>query len=236
MFLLSLTATCQVCALSLKAGLYTYKGLAADCLQPTLQRRSGFRQQLRPSVIAPREAWRLLQGQRPCRVRASHPAGSSLASLAESGAETRRTRGTPRRQRLLAAGGVTAPPAGLGQLRPGWWRTPRVCPPPQATRAPPAGRGGAGPPGSSGRGRSAERRRSTGEAPCAPAHREGGGVLAEGKPTACGGGAEHASDSEGGQAHAQGQDVTAVKSFFSCKMSQRMRHFSGGSGPWCRGP
>jgi hypothetical protein len=48
MFLLSLTATCQVCALSLKAGLYTYNWPAADCLQPAL--RCGFRQQLRPGV------------------------------------------------------------------------------------------------------------------------------------------------------------------------------------------
>ena len=50
MFLLSLTATCQVCTVSLKAGLYTYKALAGDRLQPTLLRRSGFRQQVKPSV------------------------------------------------------------------------------------------------------------------------------------------------------------------------------------------
>src|SRR5262249_47615 len=37
MCLLSLTATCQVCTVSLKAGLYTYKGFAADCLQPALR-------------------------------------------------------------------------------------------------------------------------------------------------------------------------------------------------------
>jgi len=30
MFLLSLTATCQVWTVSLKAGLYTYKGFAGD--------------------------------------------------------------------------------------------------------------------------------------------------------------------------------------------------------------
>jgi len=30
MFLLSLTATCQVCTVPLKAGLYTYKALASD--------------------------------------------------------------------------------------------------------------------------------------------------------------------------------------------------------------
>src|SRR5215471_8096423 len=48
MFLLSLTATCQVWTVSLKAGRYTYNWPAADCLQPPL--RCGFRQQLRPGV------------------------------------------------------------------------------------------------------------------------------------------------------------------------------------------
>jgi hypothetical protein len=37
----------------------------------------------RPRVIAPRQAWRLLQGESPCRVRVSHPPVSSLASMAE---------------------------------------------------------------------------------------------------------------------------------------------------------
>ena len=46
--------------------------------------RSRFRQRLSASVIAPRKAWRLLQGESPCRVRASHPPVSSLASMAES--------------------------------------------------------------------------------------------------------------------------------------------------------
>jgi hypothetical protein len=50
-FLRSLTAPCQVCRVSLKAGLYTYKGLAADCLQPPL--RSGFRRQVSASVRLP---------------------------------------------------------------------------------------------------------------------------------------------------------------------------------------
>ena len=50
----------------------------------TLVPRCGFRQRLRPSVIAPRKAWRLLQGESPCRVRARHPPVSSLASMAES--------------------------------------------------------------------------------------------------------------------------------------------------------
>jgi len=90
-----------------------------DCLQRPLLRRSRFRQQLRPGVIAPRKAWRLWQGESPWRVRASHPPVARLASLAESQLSTRRTRGAPRRQRLLEAAGVTAPPAGLGQLRHG---------------------------------------------------------------------------------------------------------------------
>src|SRR5215475_5473884 len=34
MFLLSLTATCQVWTVALKAGLYTYKGFAADIVLP----------------------------------------------------------------------------------------------------------------------------------------------------------------------------------------------------------
>ena len=34
-------------------------------------------------VIAPREAWRILQGESPCWGRASHPPVSSLASVAE---------------------------------------------------------------------------------------------------------------------------------------------------------
>jgi hypothetical protein len=48
MFLLSLTATCQVCTVSLKAGLNTYKARAGDCLQRPL--RSRFRQRLTRSV------------------------------------------------------------------------------------------------------------------------------------------------------------------------------------------
>jgi hypothetical protein len=57
---------------------------AADCLQRPLVPRSRFRQRLSGGVLAPRKAWRLLQGERPCRVRASHPPVSSLASMAES--------------------------------------------------------------------------------------------------------------------------------------------------------
>ena len=50
MFLLSLTATCQVWTVSLKAGLYTYKGFAADRFQRPLLRRSRFQQRLRRGV------------------------------------------------------------------------------------------------------------------------------------------------------------------------------------------
>src|SRR5262249_37775792 len=49
----SLTATCQVCALSLKAGQSTYKALAPDRLQPPLVPRSGFRRQVKRSVRPP---------------------------------------------------------------------------------------------------------------------------------------------------------------------------------------
>jgi hypothetical protein len=44
-----------------------------------------------------KKAWRILQGESPCRVRASHPPVSSLASMAESWWFTRRTRWTRRR-------------------------------------------------------------------------------------------------------------------------------------------
>jgi hypothetical protein len=47
--------------------------------------RSRFWPRLRPGVVAPRKAWRLLQGESPCRGRGSHPPVSSLASMAESG-------------------------------------------------------------------------------------------------------------------------------------------------------
>jgi len=50
MFLLSLTATCQVCTVSLKAGLYTYKGFAGDGEQRPLVPRSRSSPRLKPSV------------------------------------------------------------------------------------------------------------------------------------------------------------------------------------------
>jgi hypothetical protein len=37
-------------SVSLKAGLFTYKGRAPDCLQPSLLRRSRFRQQVKAGV------------------------------------------------------------------------------------------------------------------------------------------------------------------------------------------
>src|SRR6266571_7504281 len=52
-----------------------------DGVQPPL--RCGCPPRLTPSVVAPRQAWRLLQGESPCRVRARHPPVSSLASMAE---------------------------------------------------------------------------------------------------------------------------------------------------------
>jgi hypothetical protein len=48
MCLLSLTAPCQVCTVSLKAGLYTYKALAGDGVQRPL--RSRFPPRLKRSV------------------------------------------------------------------------------------------------------------------------------------------------------------------------------------------
>jgi hypothetical protein len=51
MFLLSLTATCQVWTVSLKAGLNTYNRHAGDGLQLTL--RFSFRQQLKAGVMQP---------------------------------------------------------------------------------------------------------------------------------------------------------------------------------------
>jgi hypothetical protein len=113
-----------------------------------------------------KKAWRLLQGASPCRVRASHPPVASLASMAESGAHTRRTRGTKRRPRLLEAAGGAVSPAGLGQLRNGAWCGRRGCErTPQAIQDSPHGQGEEGPPESSGRGRQAERRSRTWEAP-----------------------------------------------------------------------
>jgi hypothetical protein len=48
MFLLALTAPCQVCTVSLQAGQSTYKRHGADCLKPPL--RFSFPPRLMPSV------------------------------------------------------------------------------------------------------------------------------------------------------------------------------------------
>src|SRR6266700_6453793 len=111
------------------------QGRAGDGCQLPL--RFSFQPRLTPSVVAPRQAWRLLQGESPCRVRASHPPVSSLASMAETWSYTRRTRWTKRRQSILEAVGVTAHPEVLVQLRKGLLRTPRVLTLPKATRAHP---------------------------------------------------------------------------------------------------
>src|SRR3989449_11464781 len=59
MFLLSLSATCQVWTVSLKAGQSTYKGFAADCLQPPLRCAS-----LR--LLAAAETWRSGSSRQGC--------------------------------------------------------------------------------------------------------------------------------------------------------------------------
>jgi hypothetical protein len=92
-------------------------GTGADRQQRPLRARRWRR--LTAGVIAPRKAWRLLQGESPCRVRARHPPVSSLASMAESQLYTRRTRWAKRRQSILEAAGVTAHPEVLVQLRQG---------------------------------------------------------------------------------------------------------------------
>jgi hypothetical protein len=104
---------------------------------------------------------------------------------------------------------VTAPPAGRGPLRQGGWRTPRVCTLPKATRAPPSGRGGAGPPASSGRGRQAERRRSTWAAPALLQAREVEESGPRERPPEAEGGRITPRTQRGGKAHDRGKDVTA---------------------------
>ena len=87
-----------------------------DCLQRPLLRRSRFQRRLTPGVLAPRTLGV------SCRVNV--PGGYGLATHPDRGWRPwrsrglpRRTRGATRRQRILSAVGVTAPPAGLGQLR-----------------------------------------------------------------------------------------------------------------------
>jgi hypothetical protein len=45
--------------------------------------RFSFQPRLTRSVLAPRKAWRLLQGESPCRERSSHPPVARLASMTE---------------------------------------------------------------------------------------------------------------------------------------------------------
>jgi len=135
------------------------------CLNPN---RAVGQRQVSGCVIAPRKAWRLLQGESPGRVRGSHPPVSRLASMAESWLGSWRTRWAKRRQRILEAVGGAASPEVLVPLRHGSLRTPRVVTLPKATRPQPLWQGCVGPPESSGHGMQAERRRSTGEAPEAP--------------------------------------------------------------------
>src|SRR5262249_10598195 len=61
MFLLSLTATCQVWTVSQKAGLFTYNWPAGDRQQPTLLRRFGSCLRLMPSVG--RHKWQRWKGK-----------------------------------------------------------------------------------------------------------------------------------------------------------------------------
>ena len=81
--------------------------------------RSRFQPRLTRGVLAPRKAWRLLQGASPCRGRGSHPPVARRASMAGSGLQAWRTRGAKRRQRIREAAGGAAFPAVLVQLRPG---------------------------------------------------------------------------------------------------------------------
>jgi hypothetical protein len=108
MCLLSLTATCQLCSVSLKAGQSTYKGMQATAYVPLQLPAAPDAQRCRAQ-----KAWRLVPGERPCGVRASHPAVSSLASRAAASGRPRRTRGAKRRPSILEAVGGTAPPEGL---------------------------------------------------------------------------------------------------------------------------
>jgi len=75
--------------------------LPGDGEQRPLVPRFGYQPRLTRGVIAPRKAWRLLQGERPCRGRMSHPPVSSLASMAEWWRSPRRTTGATRRQSIL---------------------------------------------------------------------------------------------------------------------------------------
>ncbi len=67
-------------------------------------------------VSAPSEAWCILQGESPCRVRISHPPVSSVAPVAET-CDVRRTKQVKRTQRIMQAVGESALPEVLVSLR-----------------------------------------------------------------------------------------------------------------------
>ncbi len=67
-------------------------------------------------LVAPRKAWHILRGESPCRVRASYPPVSSLASIAEH-LSANKKKWAKRRQSILQAVGVIAYPEVLVQLR-----------------------------------------------------------------------------------------------------------------------
>jgi hypothetical protein len=80
----------------------------------------------------------------------------------------RRTKWAQRRPRLLEAGGVSAHPEGLGQLRAADVADAAGVHAPAGNTNSALWRAGGGPPASTGPGMQAERRRSTGEAPSVP--------------------------------------------------------------------
>jgi RNA-directed DNA polymerase len=139
-------------------------GDTQDIIVDTIQAASR-----RSSVIAPRRLG--------VSSRVKVPVGSGVAThpyrvlrpWRSSAREAANQTWATRRQRLLEAAGVTAPPEVRGPLRKGAWcgrrgfaRTPKARP------EHPSRRGGEGPPESSGRGRPEERRTSPWDTPDAP--------------------------------------------------------------------
>ena len=105
--------------------------------------------------------------------------------MAESWSEPRRTRWAKRRQSILEAVGVTAPPEVLVQLREAEVADAEGFNAPEGNTSPAHWQAGGGPPESTGRGMQEERRQRTWEAPSAPVQQGGGGVLSKGKPAGC---------------------------------------------------
>lgn len=71
---------------------------------------------LKLAVSTPSEAWCILQGVSPCRVRVSHPPVSSVAPVAEF-RQAERTKQVKRTQRIMQAVGESALPEVLVSLR-----------------------------------------------------------------------------------------------------------------------